>query len=91
MRIKTITLTEEFSFSAYSPVGQITYFLSRPFDRFIVTKTKTATVRRCPFCNDYIKDEPGAEINLIVHLGEPTPKHTSKREWADYVTVANRW
>jgi hypothetical protein len=59
-------------------------------DRFLVTKTGTTMVRRCPFCNRYVKDDLGRDINFIVHLGEPTPQHRKSREWAHYLMMVKR-
>jgi methyl coenzyme M reductase gamma subunit len=58
-------------------------------DKFVVNKTKAATVRRCPFCNKYVKDQLGRDINFIVHLGKPLDGHTDKKAWADYLTIVN--
>lgn len=53
----------------------------------MVSKTKTNVVRKCPFCGGYVEDEPGKDINFIVHLGTPTAKHAHEQIWADYVAA----
>jgi hypothetical protein len=59
-------------------------------ERFVVTRTRTTMVRRCPFCNKYIKDDLGRDINFIVHLGEPIRLHRTNREWREYLMMVRR-
>jgi hypothetical protein len=64
--------------------------LRLPADGFMVSRTKTSVIRKCPFCEAPIEDALEKDINFIVHLGGPTPKHQLKQAWADYVAFINR-
>ena len=55
----------------------------------MVTRTATSATRRCPFCGGLIKDANEKDINFIVHMGQWSPKHLTKREWADYIERMN--
>jgi len=56
----------------------------------MVSKTKTSAIRKCPFCEGLVEDALEKDINFLVHLGSPTPKHQLKQAWADYVAFISR-
>lgn len=64
--------------------------MPRISDAYVVSQTALFVDRKCPFCDEVIEDERGKDINFIVHLGSPLSGHTSKRDWAEYVTAMNR-
>jgi hypothetical protein len=61
-----------------------------PPDRFTVSVTETTITRRCPFCEGTVEESLGTNIDFIVHMGSPIPKHTSRQAWADYLGYMNR-
>lgn len=48
-----------------------------------------SVARHCPFCAQVIRDDPGKDINFIVHMGLWTKEHLMRREWADYIHNLN--
>jgi hypothetical protein len=60
------------------------------FDAYIVSKSDSAVIRKCPFCDVHVEDLRGESNNFIAHLASPIPKHREKKEWADYVASINR-
>jgi hypothetical protein len=50
---------------------------------------RPSVLRECPFCHQKISDDPGKDINFIVHMGLWTSEHQLKREWADYIHNVN--
>ena len=64
--------------------------MTLPSDRFVVSRTEYAATRKCPFCDEGVPDALEKDINFIVHLGSPTPKHQLTQAWADYVGFVNR-
>jgi hypothetical protein len=61
-----------------------------PSDVFMVSETQTTITRQCPFCEGPVEDSLGKDINFIVHLGSPTPRHQLKQAWADYLSFMHR-
>jgi hypothetical protein len=61
-----------------------------PSDGFVVSKTETSVIKRCPFCDGPIEDSLGKDIKFLMHLGTATPKHQLKQAWADYIAFINR-
>jgi hypothetical protein len=53
--------------------------LALPVDRSMVSETETSVIRKCPFYDGPIEDGLGRDINFLVHLGSPTPKHQLRR------------
>ena len=59
-------------------------------ESYVVYSAKGFTLRRCPFCDRYVKDEPGKDINFILHMGRRISEHTGKRGWREYIMMVNR-
>jgi hypothetical protein len=60
------------------------------FDVYIVSKTDSAIIRECPFCDAHVEDMLGESTRFIAHLTSPMPRHREKKEWAGYIASINR-